>query len=119
MSVAERYAKALISAAVIKRSPVTKGATRDMVVGKAVEIASGVPCQIVPMEASDDMMVVGPLPRRHARGFFLVGVDLQSKDHIECDGTVWVVEDPPVAELFRGQPHHVEVHLEERAISDG
>lgn len=112
----------------IDRSGITWDANLKQDVGTwgLVGIQRSVPCLIAPLRVTDDMFVVGALERNVQRLFLPLTVsgkatDIELDDQVtiandEGDDVVWIVEDPPTTQSFRGAGNHIEVLVRRKAV---
>jgi len=128
MTTTDRTESIMTQTCRIERSAVSWDANLKQDVGTwgLVGIQRSVPCLLAPMQVGDDMYVIGPVERNLQRLFLPLAVDgrttdIEQEDQItiaddQGDGVIWVAEDPPTTESFRGAGNHVEVLVRRKAI---
>jgi len=91
-----------------------------------VGIQRSVKCLLTELSVSDDMLAAMPLERDLRRLFLPLAIDgkatdVEKGDEITIaddagDDVIWVSQDPPTTESFRGLGNHIEVFVERKAI---
>ena len=128
MATTDRIESIMTQTCRIERSAVTQGTDLDMEFGTwaLVGIQRAVKCLLAPLTVGDDMFTVGPLERNVQRLFLPLATDgkttdIEKQDQITItndQGTaiIWVAQDPPTIESFRGNDNHIEVLVERKAV---
>jgi len=128
MATTDRIENIMTQTCRIERSAVSYDADLQMEFATwgLVGIQRAVNCLLVPLRVSDDMFAVGPLERNVQRLFLPLATDGRATDIEKGDqititndqgiDVIWVVQDPPTTESFRGSDNHIEVLVERKAI---
>jgi hypothetical protein len=112
-----RFLAILTESCSITRAAHSAGTNKDLELGTPAVIVAAVDCTFAPMTASKDMLTVGPMERQLSRLFLPAGTNIQQHDVVtDALGIKWIVSDPPIVQMFRGEAHHVEALLIRKAV---
>lgn len=112
----DRFLAALVNRCTVYRITVTKGSDLSMELEAREIVYELLPCLLDPIQISEDMVALGPLPSHRFR--LLVEKDKVLKDGDEVkyeDDTEWTIVEPPGIKAIRGVDHHVEAILLRKA----
>ncbi len=117
----DRFQEILTQSCRIERSAVTQGSDLDMEHGTfgLVGRQRQVKCVLAPLRVGDEMIAAaGPIERDMQRVFLPVGTDVEAQDQLTIDDVIFTAIDPPDAQTFRGDAHHIELLVERKAVQD-
>jgi len=128
MATTDRIENIMTQSCRIERSGVSWDADLQLEFGTwgLVGIQRSVKCLLAPLQVGDDMFVIGPLERNMQRLFLPLATDgrvtdIEKGDQVKIANdqdteVIWVAQDPPTTESFRGSDNHIEVLVERKAV---
>jgi len=121
---ADRVEKTLTQTCRIERSAESQETTYlDMELGtwglQARQRA--VPCLLVPLSVSDDILAIGPVEQDRRRLFLVADADIEEDDQVtitDSAGTeaIWCVDRPPSLQTHRGLNTSIEAIVVRKAV---